>query len=126
MDFLSIALALFFLVVSYILFERYVQGDNFEKITEAPGVKKVVGGNGSNTGSVANNTAENGNVLKREVVYTQDYYPWWRSTRWWNYDGWLYQKPYYNYWRRPYYYNYFMAGRPLILDGKRYYQKNYQ
>lgn len=62
---------------------------------------------------------------KSEVIYTQDYYPWWRSTRWWNYDGWLYQKPYYNYWRRPYYYNYWYSGRPLIIGGKRYYRRNY-
>ena len=61
----------------------------------------------------------------KQVVYTQDYYPWWRSTRWWNYDGWLYQKPYFNYWRRPYYYNYYFSGRPTIVGGKRYYRRNF-
>jgi len=53
------------------------------------------------TPTVAANSDEVPDAKVKEVVYTQDYYPWWRSTRWWNYDGWLYQKPYYNYFRRP-------------------------
>lgn len=83
MDILSIALAIFFLVVAYILFDRFM--DNSEKEEE----------NNPNHENVS------ADQKVKEVVYTTDYYPWWRSTRWWNYDGWLYQKPYYNYWRRP-------------------------
>lgn len=146
MDLLSVALALFFLVVSYILFERYIQGDNYERITQdgAPmmGNPEAVGGvmaepgnpetNGGAGGMVADvmTSASNGSVgespLVREVVYTQDYYPWWRSTRWWNYDGWLYQRPYFNHWRRPQFANYWSEGRPLIVDGKRYYKRDFQ
>lgn len=59
----------------------------------------------------------------QKTVYTRDYYPWWRSTRWWNYDGWLYQRPYYNYWRRPYYYNYWFSGSPLNVEGEEYYAR---
>lgn len=61
----------------------------------------------------------------QKEVYTHDFYPWWRTPRWWNYDGWLYNRPYYNYWRRPSYYNMWYSGNPIIIGGKRYYKTSY-
>ena len=57
--------------------------------------------------------------------YTNDFYPWWRSPRWWNYDGWLYNRPYYNYWRRPAYYNMWFSGNPIRIGGKTFYKTEY-
>lgn len=57
--------------------------------------------------------------------YTHDFYPWWRSPRWWNYDGWLYNRPYYNYWRRPAYYNMWFSGNPIKIGGKTFYKTDY-
>lgn len=126
---LSIALAIFFLVVAYILFEKYFgNGDDQRETLEnkaipiASGTESEEYGGGGQSKVVADEVPDS---TVKETVYTMDYYPWWRSTRWWNYDGWLYQKPYYNYWRRPYYYNYWYSGRPLIIGGKRYYKRNF-
>lgn len=124
MDILTIAIALFIFMMSFIIFDKYINKECLEQkmdnsietpITEQSD-KSIVKQSDDN---------ELGDDTVKEVIYTQDYYPWWRSTRWWNYDGWLYQKPYYNYWRRPYYYNYWYAGRPLIIGGKRYYRRQY-
>ncbi len=106
---LNIALALFFFMVSYILFDTYInQADNSVGMEEEGepfnGDDTIVTDSLVNEvdtvrSKLADQKPGEGDTAK-EVIYTQDYYPWWRSTRWWNYDGWLYQKPYYNYWRR--------------------------
>jgi len=130
MDLLTIALAIFFVVMSYVMFDTYMNKvDGTEDTSRAfyssapttstPQMHSAPPSGARNNDAVADESA-------KEVIYTQDYYPWWRSTRWWNYDGWLYQKPYYNYWRRPYYYNYWYAGRPLVIGGKRLYKRRFQ
>lgn len=120
MDTKSVVIVVLFLALAYFVFVKFYQPEKalLEALEgEAEGKKTVSAVEGSGP-------AVPGQTVK-EVVYTQDYYPWWRSTRWWNYDGWLYQKPYYNYWRRPYYYNYWYSGRPLIIGGKRYYHRQF-
>lgn len=120
MDLASIAMAIIILIIVYMIFNRFMNNEDYDQ------AENVNIGYNSNKQIVSVDIDEK--IPKesvKEVVYTQDYYPWWRSTRWWNYDGWLYQKPYYNYWRRPYYYNYWYSGRPLIIGGKRYYNRQY-
>lgn len=120
MQLVTVALGVFFLIFVYLLldsFNRQNTMKNYGDLVTADGmaIKEQPPGTDLKSGRDA----------VSEVVYTQDYYPWWRSTRWWNYDSYLYQKPYYNYWRRPYYYNYWYSGRPLIIGGKRYYRRRY-
>ena len=92
MDVTNIAMAVFFFALAYIMFSKYIFGEDDE--TKSVVVPLLPKKNPEKSDQVTPDSV-------KEVVYTQDYYPWWRSTRWWNYDGWLYQKPYYNYWRRP-------------------------
>ena len=138
MDILNIALAMFFFMVTYVCFTSYVNGppvgfmgrhgnpvEKLESELLPAGYAAPDERHPATKGLGAPIKKGDGQTTK-EVIFTQDFYPWWRSTRWWNYDGWLYQKPYYNYWRRPNYYNYWYSGRPLIIGGKRYYQREYQ
>jgi len=129
MDLVSIVLAVIFLIAIYLLFQRFMTNDteNYDQPPEEIDIDGDVNGYDSTklTVDVDQSSNQKDKEVVKETVYTQDYYPWWRSTRWWNYDGWLYQKPYYNYWRRPYYYNYWYSGRPLIIGGKRYYKRQY-
>jgi hypothetical protein len=113
-DALTIVIGLFFLGLLYVLIQG---GKNKETLEVGDAIRKDIGFSGT--------THDSGRTAASEVVYTQDYYPWWRSTRWWNYDGWLYQRPYFNYWRRPYYYNYFTSSRPKIIGGKAYYNREH-
>lgn len=118
MELYTIALGVFFLVFVYLLIDSFQNQQN---------MKDYVGleSSGSVPTPPGQKMSGNDRTAVSEVVYTQDYYPWWRSSRATNVDGWLYQKPYYNYWRRPYYYNYWYAGRPLIIGGKRHYRRRY-
>jgi len=119
---LTVVVGLFFLGVLYnLLIDNKNKTDISFMEKLAGGEKKMTEGDFGHSGT----THDSGRAATSEVVYTQDYYPWWRSTRWWNYDGWLYQKPYYNYWRRPYYASYWRSGKPLIVGGKRYYRREY-
>lgn len=122
-NFLTIFIALFFFALLYTLYsEHSFKSNMFEKLVGADNLdSQTTQADFGHSGT----TFDSGRTAKSEVVYTQSYYPWWRSTRWWNYDGWLYQKPYYNYWRRPYYYNYWRSGQPLIVGDKKYYRRNY-
>lgn len=113
MKIIHIVLAVLCFIVAYIIISQMKQVETVNTIP-AP-----ITTNNTTTATALPGDDETQN----ETVYTQDYYPWWRSTRWFNYDGWLYQKPYYNYWRRPYYFNYWLSGRPLIIGGKRYYER---
>lgn len=88
MDMLSVSLAIFFLIVAYILFDKYMGTDRVTREALGENASPAEVGENSSGKESAN---EDGTV--KETVYTMDYYPWWRSTRWWNYDGWLYQKP---------------------------------
>jgi hypothetical protein len=127
MDLVSIVLAVIFLIVIFLLFQRFMMNntENYDQPSDDVDVDVDVNGYDSTKITVDVDESNKNKDVVKETVYTQDYYPWWRSTRWWNYDGWLYQKPYYNYWRRPYYYNYWYSGRPLIIGGKRYYKRQY-
>lgn len=119
MDLISLAVAILFLMVAYLVFDKFIRDDSEESLDS-----KILGGV-IPSGDQSESKSKDDKVTVSEVVYTQDYYPWWRSTRWWNYDGHLYQKPYYNYFRRPYYNNYWLAGKPLIIGGKRYYKRQF-
>ena len=105
MNVLNLALAAFFFMVTYILFCNFLSGDvdanPMEMLEDTPLPTGYAGpderhpatkGVGSAIKKDNKNKKGAGHTTK-EVIYTQDYYPWWRSTRWWNYDGWLYQKP---------------------------------
>jgi hypothetical protein len=87
---LTIIIGLFFLGVLYTLNRGGSSGQNMlEKLVGNNTDTKMTEGDFGHSGT----THDSGRTAKSEVVYTQDYYPWWRSTRWWNYDGWLYQRP---------------------------------
>jgi len=125
MDFLLIILLV---LVAYFVYDFLYGGVNFERIDVdskalTSSTNDVIGYNGE---IIAPNSVDPDSPTVREVVYTQEYYPWWRSNRDFAVDGWLYQKPYYNYWRRPYYYNYYMSGRPVISGGKLNYNRDLQ
>ncbi len=91
MDFVSISIAIFFLVIAYVTFQRFM--NDSERLDDVQMVDTTSGSVPAVTPTVAANSDAVPDAKVKEVVYTQDYYPWWRSTRWWNYDGWLYQKP---------------------------------
>ena len=88
MDFVSLSIAVFFLVLAYIVFQKYI-GDEPEQLDGNPTALTADAG----VSVAPANTEGIPDEKVSETIYTQDYYPWWRSTRWWNYDGWLYQKP---------------------------------
>mgnify|MGYP003148235247 CR=1 FL=1 len=97
MDFVSISIAVFFLVLAFVIFQKYL-GDEPEMLDGSAVVQTAATGQPGESVStiakvLASNTEEVPEDKVKEVVYTQDFYPWYRSTRWWNYDGWLYQKP---------------------------------
>lgn len=137
MDALNIALAMFFFMVTYILFKNCIDSPNANHIEGYRSLERLEldpNESGSTdpderlpmTKGVGSSLDKSDGQTTKEVIYSSSYYPWWRSTRWWNYDGWLYQKPYYNYWRRPQFYNYYYSGKPLVIGGKRYYKRDYQ
>jgi len=121
MDTLTLVIGLFFLGLLFVLMQgnKKVEtlDDNGKMDPANIATRKDLGFSGT--------TYDSGRSAASEVVYTQDYYPWWRSTRWWNYDGWLYQRPYYSFWRRPYYHNYWSSSKPQIIGGKKYYKREY-
>ena len=121
MDLLSVALALFFFMVTYVLYDNYMNSQSSELLdTNSTTLPK-----GYLAPDEIHPALAEGDTTT-ENIYVQSYYPWWSSARQWNYDGWLYQMPYYNYWRRPSYYNYWSSSAPLIIGGKRVYKRDYQ
>lgn len=72
MDPLSIASAIFLLSITYLLFVKFFKVDH------------------DNT---KENFVQSDIVSDQTTSYTRDFYPWWKTPRWFNYDGWLYQKP---------------------------------
>lgn len=95
MDFVTISIAVFFLVLAYVVFQKYL--DDEPEMLDGKSATTIVANQGvrSPPGVTAAplNSESVPDEKVSEVVYTQDYFPWFRSTRWWNYDGWLYQKP---------------------------------
>lgn len=102
MDLVSISIAIFFLVIAYVTFCRFMKDpERLDEVQMVDSTSSTPSTPPEVSATLASNSDAIPDAKVKEVVYTQDYYPWWRSTRWWNYDGWLYQKPYYNYFRRP-------------------------
>lgn len=110
---ISISAIIVFLIIAWVIYVKFYEGnaavESFEE-DDNTSVKMII--------------AEEPGCTTRSK-YITDMYPWWRSTRWWNYDGWLYQSPYYNYWRRPQYYNMWINNKPHIIGGKRFYQRSF-
>jgi hypothetical protein len=101
MDILHIALAIFLFVLSYIFFTQYIgtcgsesfdNQDDYNKALQTLGVNTPDDGPDPDVAPQEKTPGEG--ELGKDTVYVENsYFPWFKSTRWWNYDGWLYQKP---------------------------------
>lgn len=110
----SITAVIVFLTIAWVIYVKFYEGkgtENFEE-TDLTAVNMYV------------TDQESPDCVTRSK-YITDMYPWWRSTRWHNVDGWLYGAPYYNTFKRPQYYNYWINSKPTIIGGKRYYQRSF-
>jgi hypothetical protein len=110
----SITAIIVFLIIAHFTYVKFYEGkpkENFEE-TDATAVNMLT------------IDQESPDCVTRSK-YVTDMYPWWRSTRWWNVDGTLYNTPYYSMYRRPQYYNYWISSKPTIIGGKRFYQRSF-
>jgi hypothetical protein len=110
----SLTAIIVFLTIAYVIYVKFYEGkgtENFEETDET-------------AVNMLSIDQESPDCVTRSK-YITDMYPWWRSTRWNNVDGWLYNAPSYGYWRRPSYYNYYVTSKPTIIGGKRFYQRSF-
>jgi hypothetical protein len=108
---ISISAIIAFLVIAYVIYVKFYEGhtESFEE-EDATSVKMIM--------------TDTPDCVQRSK-YVTDMYPWWRSTRWTNVDGWLYSAPFWNYWRRPQYYSAWINSKPTIIGGKRFYARSF-